>query len=145
MGLDMNLYRETYMSEYHDNPSLKITAIRDGKDTTKQVRIVLEDVHYWRKANAIHAWFVDNCADGVDECQRISVSYEQLCQLRDLCKQVLDDHSKAKELLPTREGFFFGSTEYDEWYFKGIEETYDVLKEELDHQYPSDYMYWASW
>ena len=26
-------------------------------------------VAYWRKANAIHSWFVENCQDGVDECQ----------------------------------------------------------------------------
>lgn len=141
----MNLYRETYLSKFDKNPSLKITATRDNKDATGRVRYVLEDVFYWRKANAIHAWFVDNCADGVDECQHIDVSYDQLCQLRDLCKQVLDDHSKAEELLPTQEGFFFGSTEYDEWYFEYIENTYNMLKEELDHQYPSDYVYRASW
>ena len=26
---------------------------------------------YWRKANAIHKWFVDNVQDGEDNCQSI--------------------------------------------------------------------------
>jgi hypothetical protein len=34
----------------------------------------------------------------------------------------------AEELLPTQCGFFFGSTEYDEWYMNDIIETIDILK-----------------
>ena len=30
---------------------------------------ILEDVGYWRKANAIHNYFVQRCQNGVDECQ----------------------------------------------------------------------------
>lgn len=41
-----------------------------------------EEIGYWRKANAIHGWFVRNCAEGVDECQPIAVSREQLEALR---------------------------------------------------------------
>ena len=41
-----------------------------------------EEIAYWRKANAIHGWFVRNCADGVDECQPIAVSREALNHLR---------------------------------------------------------------
>ena len=28
-----------------------------------------EEVGYWRKANAIHKWFVDNVQDGNDDCK----------------------------------------------------------------------------
>ena len=31
------------------------------------------NIAYWRKANAIHGWFVAECADGVDESQQIPV------------------------------------------------------------------------
>lgn len=86
-------------------------------------------VAYWRKANAIHKWFVDTRADGVDECQPIWVRAEHLEELLDLCNQVLADHSKAEELLPTEDGFFFGGTGYDDWYFEGIEYTQRRLSE----------------
>lgn len=35
---------------------------------------------------------------------------------------------KASYLLPTRDGFFFGGTEYDEYYFKDLEDTKDILE-----------------
>lgn len=45
---------------------------------------------------------------------------------------VLDDNSKAPELLPTQEGYFFGDTVYDEWYFKKLKYTRDKIKSLLD-------------
>ena len=33
-----------------------------------------EEVAYWRKFNALHNWFVQNCQDGVDECQYAEVT-----------------------------------------------------------------------
>ena len=47
-------------------------------------------VMYWRKANAIHKWFVDRVQGGVDDCSEYQVSSAQLIELRDTCKQVLD-------------------------------------------------------
>lgn len=35
-------------------------------------------VAYWRKANAIHKWFVDNVQGGKDECQRSYVPRKAL-------------------------------------------------------------------
>lgn len=34
----------------------------------------------------------------------------------------------AKQLLPTQEGFFFGSTRYDEYYFEDIKKTLNDLQ-----------------
>jgi hypothetical protein len=34
-------------------------------------------------------------------------------------------------LLPTRSGFFFGGTEYDEYYMNSIEHTINILEEVL--------------
>jgi hypothetical protein len=47
------------------------------------------NVAYWRKANAIHKWFVDNVQGGRDECQLSWVKREQLQALADLCEEVL--------------------------------------------------------
>lgn len=86
-------------------------------------------VAYWRKANAIHGWFIDNCGGGVDDCSTMEVSREQLGALLVAVKAVLANHSLAEEILPTREGFFFGSEEYDEDYFAQLGYTEEVLVE----------------
>lgn len=37
--------------------------------------------------------------------------------------QALEDPTEAKRLMPTADGFFFGSTEYDQWYWWDLEFT----------------------
>ena len=88
-------------------------------------------VMYWRKANAIHKWFIDTLADGEDNCQPVFVLAGHLDELLELCNQVLADRTKADELLPTESGFFFGGTEYDEDYFQDLEYTQRRLTELL--------------
>lgn len=91
------------------------------------------DVGYWRKANHIHNWFVENVQNDVDDCGEYTVSPSQLIQLLNLCQQLHDtkDPELAEKLLPTTEGFFFGSTDYDEDYFDDIEETINILTDVL--------------
>ena len=43
------------------------------------------EVAYWRKANAIHRWFVNNVQDGIDECQETIVTRNQLFTLLQIC------------------------------------------------------------
>ena len=93
----------------------------DGKETG-----------YWRKANAIHAWFVKNCGGGVDECQRMEVTQTKLANLRRTIKATLAHPDKASEFLPTQAGFFFGPTDYDDVYFEDLEKTLDILTEAID-------------
>lgn len=97
MGLDMYLTKRTYVKNWnHMKPEERhqVTVLKGGQPVTdiqpERVREIIEEVAYWRKANAIHKWFVDNCQDGVDDCRDAYVSAEQLGQLRDLCRQVLD-------------------------------------------------------
>jgi len=97
---------------------------------------------YWRKANQIHKFFIDNCANGVDEGQDVYVDGEMLKTLYEKCKQVLEDNSKAHTLLPTQEGFFFGSTEYDEYYYKTLQQTVEELE---NCDFDDNYIYEASW
>jgi len=44
---------------------------------------------------------------------------------------VLDNHALASEHLPTTSGFFFGSTEYDEWYFQDLQSTVEIIDNAL--------------
>lgn len=111
------------------------------------------EVGYWRKANQIHHWFVENVQDGEDDCKEYRVTYDQLRQLHDLCEQILKEPNEkkrlklAKDLLPTQEGFFFGTTDYDEYYFEELKDTVEILenlfKEEDAEE--ADYVYSSSW
>jgi hypothetical protein len=86
---------------------------------------------YWRKANAIHGWFIRTCANGVDDCTPVLVHSEQLPELYELCKKVLANHDLAEELLPSQAGFFFGPTDYDQWYFSDLEQTVQDLEKNV--------------
>jgi hypothetical protein len=90
-----------------------------------RVQTIIAEAMYWRKANAIHRWFVENAQGGEDNCERYYVSREQLLKLRDLCANLCTQkvEALAEDSLPTTDGFFFGSTEYDEWYWNDIENT----------------------
>lgn len=130
MGLDMYLYGAK--SEYH------LHGYNIG-----QVKTLIE-VGYWRKANQIHKWFVDNIQRGTDNCAMYCVDKQDLEKLKSLCEEVLENPEKAHELLPTQEGFFFGTYEYDEWYFYDIKNTIEICKWCLDKEFDWFY-YQSSW
>lgn len=154
MGLDMYLSAKKYMSKYFDpadveriekiNDIFGVTGVEDGDYGAEEVKF---RIAYWRKANQIHQWFVDNCQEGIDECQETWVSREQLQELIDICKQVLADNSKAEELLPTQSGFFFGGTDYDEWYLGDLKYTVERFEKILaDPAFAkADFYYQSSW
>lgn len=134
MGLDMYLKGKKYVSEYFEKDAYeKLNSFDIGQKSFKINSVEIE-VMYWRKANAIHRWFVRECQNGVDDCREYYVSPEKLRELRDLCREVLENRDRASELLPTSSGFFFGDIEYDEWYFDSIERTVIALTEILDDE-----------
>ena len=51
---------------------------------------IIQQVGYWRKANQIHNWFVENVQNGVDDCGAYEVNEYQLQELLDLCEEVQD-------------------------------------------------------
>ena len=150
MGLDMYLRKKIYVgAEYeHRNVTGNIEIFVNGTPlpvNLKRVSEIEETVGYWRKANSIHKWFVDNVQDGVDECQTSYVSREQLQTLLDIVIEVLDHPDRAESLLPGQGGFFFGSTDYDNWYFDKLKYTKDLLEEIIKEEFSGDYYYHASW
>ena len=63
---------------------------------------------------------------------------------------VKEQKDKAPELLPTQSGFFFGGTNYDEYYFESNDYTIgiieEILKEVNERGYlPEEYYYQSSW
>lgn len=143
MGLDMYLTASKYIGDWnHDKPdsferiaykditkALGMPDLRCSGSPHLTVRIC---VAYWRKANQIHKWFVDKVQGGKDECQESYVSREQLQELVDLCKKVLANPYLVG-LLPPASGFFFGSTEIDEWYWDGLKSTVEQLTAVLEN------------
>ena len=59
--------------------------------------------------------------------------------------KLIQNPEVAEELLPTTSGFFFGSTEYDDWYLDHLRHTVKVLEEELKETKDGWYSYQASW
>jgi len=100
---------------------------------------------YWRKVNSIHDWFIRVCANGVDECQPVYVSRERLEELLETVSETIK--TKDSDLLPPASGFFFGSTDVDEWYWKDLAFTKRELKTLLSKTEFDDvsFIYQASW
>jgi len=111
----------------------------------KEIKKIEARAGYWRKANAIHKWFVDNVQGGIDECHQVYVSREQLEQLLGLVNDVIENPLLAEELLPTQSGFFFGSTEYDQYYHADLKETKKILEKALKAPKDWDFYYQSSW
>ncbi len=152
MGLDMYLIQRHHNNFRSELGKLKV--FYDGKEIVDSDKIsyVSSDFAYWRKANHIHKWFVDNVQDGKDDCGTYYVSKETLLKLRNDCEQVLDKNSLSKELLPTASGFFFGSTEYDTYYYDDVKYTLDVCNNALSEieksesgNIKSNFYYYSSW
>lgn len=193
MGLDMYLEAHFYVHNWDHNPPEKqytTTVVNKAGEPIKlpcEPSYIVCQIGYWRKANHIHRWFVDNVQDGVDDCRNAYCTLEQLKDLLETCKlvlknsklvpgkicighkieidkltsdkiidiptllyedgKVIEDFSIAAEHLPTTEGFFFGSTDYNEFYLNDVIETIAILEKciTLEDITPVDFYYHSSW
>ncbi|MBW2981951.1 hypothetical protein KY343_03670 [Candidatus Woesearchaeota archaeon] len=153
MGLDMFLIAKRYFwSNANDDEKLKELIIKGIFPEMKKFNLnyLSFEVGYWRKANQIHKWFVDNVQDGNDDCGSYDVSKEKLRQLRNMCEEALKaikrkDIEKAEELLPTQDGFFFGSKEYDQYYIEDLKQTIKIIDACLKLPDDWDLEYSSSW
>lgn len=117
MGLDMYLYRNNDIEN---------------------------EIGYWRKANAIHKWIVDNVQNGQDDCGVYEFPLEKMLELYFLCKKVIKNPFKHKFNLKTTKGFFFGNYDFDEYYIDCIKSTVNILKKALKEP-KNTYQYQSSW
>lgn len=150
MGLDMYLTAKRYVSDYQEQDKAISTEMMrhfpelNGNETISNIDV---RIGYWRKANAIHRWFVNHVQQGTDDCGNYYVSREKLQELRDTCERVLAFRELATAQLPPAEGFFFGDTEINEWYYRDLENTIRVLDRamELADSGRWDIEYHSSW
>jgi len=141
MGLDMYLSAKKHFAKInwqalqandelsYNSPEAVYPKFNDLLELT-QLSNVATDIYgatvevtcaYWRKANQVHAWFVKNVQGGNDNCGEYYVSQDKLKELRDLCQKALDN--RDPNLLPPQDGFFFGGTDIDEWYWQDLKNT----------------------
>jgi hypothetical protein len=74
------------------------------------------------------------------------VSRTDLTALLETCTRVLAEPEKAAELLPPQSGFFFGSTDIDEYfYWKNVRDTVALLESLLAEDATGDFYYRSSW
>jgi hypothetical protein len=148
VGLDMYLSAKRYLAEYLPEEKILVQELNSALNSKMgSVTHVTIEVGYWRKANAIHRWFVRNIQDDLDECQESEVSLGQLAELQAIVDMVLNDKSLAHELLPTGEGFFFGGGEIDEYYIDRLQHTKEILDKILSNPDSGNwnFYYQASW
>lgn len=162
MGLDMYLYERHYLTSrgtkkgYTKSNQLTIKVPKEYGSTElvkkklKNVKHIDCEVGYWRKANAIHQYFLDKCGNGHDNGVDLFPSNADLLELKQICLELLGYYGKkfqqkAAELLPTIDGFFWGSTEYDKYYRADLRNTVKIInKLHLDDEY-IQVVYNANW
>ena len=160
-------YHLNYEAEYEDLPPEEDW---EGLNNMYKSR---DEVGYWRKANAIHQWFVNRVQDGMDDCgYHREVTKSDLLALRKICQKILDkcelvdgeiisywdsdfkphyvpgkivkNQHICEELLPTQRGFFFGDTNYTEYYLDDVRETLEIVENALDTDFENYAIYYVS-
>lgn len=106
------------------------------------------NVGYFRKVNFLVRYFADLGFD-VENQVPFRITKDDVLELLDRCNRVLENHELAEELLPTVAGFFFGSTDYDEWYFEDVEAVKYYIEGELipemEELEPDEEIYFETW
>ena len=181
MGLDMYLEKRTYVKNWGHTKKeyLHEFIIKKGGKVvehinTKRISYIIEEIGYWRKANAIHNWIVKNVQKGNDNFKDYYVSEEDLKKLLDDCEkvkksligtpkkkvkiksgwasgndtfidvEVFEKTELAEELLPLTSGFFFGSTDYDNYYLEDLDNTIEIITNALKEIENGGEIYYSS-
>lgn len=131
MGLDMYLKGSKYLYQDFKNPN------NAPKLDGYRVKEYILDLGYWRKHPNLHGYIVQTFAKGVDECQEIHLSPDDL---KTIIKAVKEDK------LPETEGFFFGKSDGSEKEddLKIFKAALKWLTEESNNS-SRDVIYQASW
>ena len=87
----------------------------------------------WRKSNKIHGWFVRRFPD-LENDKPVDITQKDILALASdiaMCVSEIvetgDVGEVCKTLLPTTKGFFFGPTDYGEWYIEDLFASYSKV------------------
>lgn len=103
MGLDMYLRGEDYIFGFskEPKPSVVCSWLKENVEAP-EAKSVTFDLGYWRKHPDLHGFIVENFAGGVDECQRIELSADNITSIIQA--------AEGDRLAHGTEGFFFGQS-----------------------------------
>lgn len=168
------------LTDWNIPESMTKEKIKPLQNTYSNHYTIFEQIADWSKANQIHAWFVNNIQNEIDDCSYYFVTKDNLLDLKEICEKVLklnpytldkdsyllyynannliekgiitkEQYAKLEtelnKILPTKEGFFFGPTDYALSYFLNVKETLKMLTKILDNaDFENEvYLYNSSW
>lgn len=102
MGLDMYLYRYPKSKTREQINKESEDLWKNGIEEWQSGFMDVYQVAYWRKVNFLHGWIVRNLADGVDECQEITIGKEDFETLNELVGKACDIILKSN-LIPQKD------------------------------------------
>lgn len=107
-----------------------------------------EEIAYFRKVNFLVRFFGERGFD-IPEQTPLEITKGMCEELLERCRAVLEDVTTCKELLPTMDGFFFGSTAYDNYYIQDIELVVHKLENNIlpafDNLQDTEYITFETW
>ena len=141
MGLDMYLYTypeglEEDIKKLHKLPPEERDKIWDET----------YEIGYWRKYNFLHKYLCDNGELIVDKVLYFvprKVLYEFLEKAVKVVKR--QTIRVSSQTLPVCEGLFYGSYEYDDYYYGQVHDTIIKITEILRDNQDDKFLYYASW
>ena len=146
MGLDMDLYcSKAGLGMQEAMEADRKMSHEEWMNTPIEERPMIS-IGYWRKANQVFSW-IDKNVGHIENCEPVRFSANDLKNLKQTCQKILDNHDLASKLMPTKEGFFFGSKEYDESYFGQLQDTVYICNRALEETdfYNQDVWFRAWW
>ena len=146
MGLDMYLSAKRYLFSFneHDKALADKIDAELGASSLGHTNEIRKEAFYWRKAWAIHHWFVINAQNGEDDCKEYWVERYQLQELLDTLKKVDENPSLAEDILPLQADDDQGK----EWELEQIRRTIPALDKLINDESLKDkwdFYYSSSW
>ena len=115
-----------------------------GLNSLGRTTEISREAFYWRKAWAIHHWFVVNAQYGEDDCKEYWVERNKLGELLDTLKRVDENPSLAEDILPLQADDDQGK----EWELEQVRRTIPALDKLLNDENLKehwDFYYQSSW
>ena len=136
MGLDINVTK------------IAKTMVKTNTNSWKDYEKLIDELNdidcenfeflaYFRKVNFLFEFFSGSLNE--EETTAV-ITRGEMEELIEKCEFVLNNRDKASEILPTCDGFFFGSLDYDDYYFESVAKVLLSFQVILEN-YSDDYLY----
>ena len=123
-----------------------------------------DEIAYFRKVNFLQGYFENKYPDKNLNCEYVRIQKEDVEDIIERCNNILEhvtfseDKSLegviwspkaveiAKKEMPIKEGFFYGSYEYDSWFFDDVKEVKEVFEKILkETDFDEDTIEYSCW